>query len=113
MGAEAPGFTFRIKEDGLLKAKLHAAGNVSAIRCGGNLAPGNFFVGHSGNGEATICLNDILGCRLQQVRGDTASLFNDPINCDCQGPATRDGAALPKVPTPCGTTRVSPCRITT
>src|SRR5687767_14437645 len=96
MRAEAPGFAPRIKEGGLLKAKFRTARNVSAVRGGGNLAPGNFFVGHSSHREAAIGLNDVLGCRLHQVRGNTASFFDDAINGNCQSPATYDGAAAAK-----------------
>src|SRR5262249_61302914 len=93
MRAEAPGFAFRIKENGFLKTKIRAAGNVSTVRRGGNLAPSNFFVGHASNGEASIRLHDVSGGRLHQVRGDTASLFNDAIKRNFPCPATHNCAS--------------------
>src|SRR5262249_61478311 len=97
MRAEAPGFAFRIKENGFLKTKIRAAGNVSTVRRGGNLAPSNFFVGHASNGEASIRLHDVSDGRLHQVRGDTPSPFNDTINTNCQSRATSTGAAAAQV----------------
>src|SRR5207247_11223764 len=94
--AEAPCFAPLIKEIGLLKTRFRTPRNVSAVRGGGNLAPGNFFVGHSSHREAAIRLNDVLGCRFHQMRGDAASLFSDAINSNCQGSAAHDGAASAK-----------------
>src|SRR5262245_856157 len=93
MGAEAPGFTPRIEESGFLKAGFRAARNVSSVRGGCNLAPGNFLVGYSGHRETTIRLNDVFSRRLHQMPGDPPRLFDDAIDSGCQGAATNDGAA--------------------
>ena len=104
---------FRSKKNSLLKTQVRAARNVSAVRGGGNLAPGNGFVGHSGHREAAVHLNDVLGSRLHQMRGDPARLFNDAIGRNRQGAAAQMALRLPNVPAACWTTSVSPCRIAT
>ncbi len=59
VGAEAPGFALGIEESGFLQADLHALRHSAAVGGGGDLAPADFFIGHTFDGEAAVGLDDV------------------------------------------------------
>src|SRR5262245_19335038 len=57
--AEAPGFASRIEEYRLLETGLYTGRDPSAVRRCRDLAPRDFFVRDTGNGEATVGLRHV------------------------------------------------------